>query len=111
MTVRHFLVAVLTVFMAGLTSGLAVTACIPVPTQEECFRQQDCRTCTISFCAWCGTRPGVQATGKGCYVRSNKPLDCEEPPHVAFCYQEATTPINNRALHKKLDGGVDAGDR
>jgi hypothetical protein len=96
-------------FINGLLWGIFVPACIPTPTQEECFKKQDCLSCTVAFCGWCGARPGVKATGKGCYSKTNMPADCEPPPHYDFCYHDSITPINNRMFLKKPDGGTDAG--
>lgn len=90
---------------------LVAWACIPVPTQTECHRYDDCRECVVNYCAWCGKRPGVVGlAGHACYAPGNKPDECEAPPYFSFCTQDVTTPIDNRMSIKRRDGGVDGGD-
>jgi hypothetical protein len=105
---HHTVLAIAILFLVGMYLGILLPACIPNPTQEECFKKSDCLSCVTSFCAWCGARPDVKATGKGCYSNAIKPADCEPPPHYDFCYHDSTTPINNRMYLKRPDGGADA---
>lgn len=100
---RAFIVVFIVVYL--------FSACIPNPTNDECHKQQDCLSCTESFCSWCGPSPGwtnQDLAGKRCYAKGHEPAFCDPPQHFAFCYAGPTVPISNRELKRLTrDGGTD----
>jgi hypothetical protein len=88
--------------LPALAILLLLSSCTPKPTQPECLRYRDCRSCAIAGCGWC---EGVGEPRIGCYSLREPRICGPATQAIGDCGRDVTDPGSYPA-RPRFDGGA-----